>query len=323
MGDADNTIRCLVWGVHSQLPLFQAATEVDDFVINLVGGPLPEDTRELSEALDVTPLDDLRTGLLSNEWDVAWLAAPGCLDADLRQLIRGLDRPVATSTPPADSVQNLMSETEEGQRATFIPLMRLGRPFRGAEQVLENFGVKHSGHIEMIAGGDGVTSASLLYDAMDLAFGLFGMPDNLFAARAGEGAVTRDSQIPLNGHLVVSLRYPNRCAAAVSIAEGGGQWSRRIVVLGEGGRLIVSDDGVEWLSSDGDVLDAGRGQTTNLPAAGEVAAHHLKRLAIDREPTDEIDQSLETSCLCEAVRLSCITGQAEDPAHVLRMLRKP
>jgi hypothetical protein len=275
----------------------------------------------LAKTLSASRVDDLRAALLAQDYDIAWLLTPGCLDADTRKVIHDLDRPVATSTPPAGSVQDMIAEPRNGRLARFVPLMRLGRPFRGAEQALENFGACYSGHVEMIAGCDGVTSASLLYDAMDLVHGLFGMPDNLFAARAGEGPISRTGSTPLDGHIVVSLRYPNRCAAAVSIAEGGGRWSRRVVILGEGGRLIVSDDGVEWLSTEGDVLDAGRGQTTDLPSAGLVAGHHLKRLASDREPVDEIDTCLETLCLCESVRLSCITGQVEDPGHVARMLR--
>ena len=120
----------------------------------------------------------------------------------------------------------------------------------------------------------------------------------------------------------MSLRYPNCSAAAISIAEGGGKWSRRAALLGEGGRLIVSDDGVEWLSSEGEILDAGRGQTTDIPSAGEVAAHHLKRIALQREPVDEVDPTLDTLCLCEAVRLSCVTGQVEDPGRIAKMLQR-
>ncbi|MCH2133406.1 MAG: hypothetical protein MK116_06625 [Phycisphaerales bacterium] len=313
-------VRCLAWGTLSQLLMMEAAAALDGLEITLAGCPVPDESRELAESLEAERVDDLRAALLRDDWDVAWLTAPGCLDADIRRLIRELDRPVATSTQPADSVQVLVGEPDTPQRARFIPLMRHGRPFRGAEQVLENFGARHSAHIEMIAGCDGVTSSSLLYDAMDLVHGVFGMPDNLFAARAGVTAMTNDG--PIDGHIVVSLRYPDRCAAAVSIAEGGGQWSRRVAILGEGGRLIVSDDGVEWLSADGDVLDAGRGQTTNIPTAGEVAGHHLKRLALNREPIDEIDMSLDALCLCEAVRLSCVTGQVEDPARIARMLRR-
>ena len=322
MSDADPAIRCLAWGIEPQRSLLQAATTVEGFSITLAGCPDPQDGTALASALDAENAPDLRTALLRDDWDVAWLTAPGALDSTIRRTIRELDRPVATSTPPADSIQDLMSEPQEGPRARFIPLMRLGRPYRGAEQALESFGAKHSAHLEMIAGHEGVTSASMLYDAMDLTFGLLGMPDNLFAARAGGDSPGRTDRLPVDGHIVVSLRYPNRCAAAVSIAQGGGQWSRRLAVLGEGGRIIVSDDGVEWISSEGDILDAGRGQTTDVPAAGEVAAHHLKRLATQREPLDDPDTSFETLCLCEAVRLSCTTGQAEDPGRIAHMFRK-
>ncbi|MDG2094224.1 MAG: hypothetical protein P8J89_03020 [Phycisphaerales bacterium] len=315
-------VRCLAWGIGSQQTLIKTASTVEGIDVVLAGSPTSDESREFAKAADAEQVDDLRAALLRDDWDVAWLIAPGCLDGDIRRVIRGLDKPVATSTPPADTVQIIASEDPAASNTHFLPLMRLGRPYRGAEQILESFGPVTSAHVEMIAGMDGVTSASLLYDAMDLVNGLFGMPDNLFAARAGEGMPPADATTPLNGHIVVSLRYPNCAAAAVSIAEGGGQWSRRIALLGEGGRLIVSDDGVEWLSADGEILDAGRGQTTDIPTAGEVAAHHLKRLAQQSEPQDEIDKTIATLCLCEAVRLSCITGQVEDPGRIAKMLQR-
>ena len=317
-----NTIRCMAWGIESQRMLLETANAVEGFEIVLAGAPSKDASSVLAEGLGAERIDDLRAALLRDDWDVAWLTAPGCLDANVRRVIRNIDKPVATSTPPADTVQEIVSEDPAASTAHFLPLMRLGRPYRGAEQILESFGAVNSAHVEMIAGTDGVTSASLLFDAMDLVNGLFGMPDNLFAARAGEGLPPSDASTPLTGHIVVSLRYPNRAAAAVSIAEGGGKWSRRIALLGEGGRLIVSDDGVEWLSSDGEILDAGRGQTTDIPSAGEVAAHHLKRLAQQSEPLDDINQTIATLCLCEAVRLSCLTGQVADPARIAKMLQR-
>ncbi len=315
-------VRCLAWGTALQQSLVKDANAVDGIDVVLAGSPTSDDSRHFAQAAEAERVDDLRAALLSEDWDVAWLMAPGCLDADIRRVIRGLDRPVATSTPPADNVQVIASEDPLESNTHFLPLMRFGRPYRGAEQILESFGAVTSAHVEMIAGMDGVTSASLLFDAMDLVNGLFGMPDNLFAARAGEGMPPTDATTPLTGHIVVSLRYPNCAAAAVSIAEGGGQWSRRIALLGDGGRLIVSDDGVEWLSAEGEILDAGRGQTTDIPSAGEVAAHHLKRLAQHSEPQDEVDQTIPTLCLCEAVRLSCITGQVEDPGRIAKMLQR-
>jgi len=314
--------RCLIWATGGQADLIRAAGDVEGLSIHLAGCPETEDGRSLAESLGAERIDDLRSALIRDDWDVAWLLAPGCLDEDIRRIIRDITRPVATSTPPADAVQDIFSEDSGSRTARFIPLMRHGRPFRGAEQILESFGTLQSAHVEMIAGTDGVTSASLLFDAMDLIHGLFGMPDNLFAARAGQGMPPRDPKVPLTGHIVVSLRYPNCSAAAVSIAEGGGKWSRRVAILGEGGRLIVSDDGVEWLSSEGEILDAGRGQTTDIPSAGEVAGHHLKRIAMQREPVDEVDSTFETLCLCEAVRLSCVTGQVEDPGRIAKMLQR-
>ena len=318
----NSPVRCLAWGVESQQSLIRTANAVDGIEVVLAGSPSPDESREFAKAADAERIDDLRAALLRDDWDVAWLIAPGCLDTDIRRVIQGLDKPVATSTPPSDTVQVIASEDPTGSITHFLPLMRFGRPYRGAEQILESFGTVNSAHVEMIAGMDGVTSASLLFDAMDLVNGLFGMPDNLFAARAGEGMPAPDASTPLTGHIVISLRYPKCAAAAVSIAEGGGKWSRRIALLGEGGRLIVSDDGVEWLSAEGEILDAGRGQTTDIPSAGEVAAHHLKRLAQQREPLDEVNQTIATLCLCEAVRLSCITGQVEDPGRIVKMLQR-
>ena len=142
-----------------------------------------------------------------------------------------------------------------------------------------------------------------------------GTPDEIWAAHAGSLPVSPDPTVERSGHLTAAMRFGTERAASITVSDGGGTWIRRIVILGEGGRIIVTDEGVSWTDPDGKAQEAP--PTEGQANAGELAGWHLRRIAAGGD-TPTI--SLNAAIVLESARLSCLTRQVEDPQHVRNML---
>jgi hypothetical protein len=199
--------------------------------------------------------------------------------------------------------------------AHFIPLLRGGAAFQAASTALEGFGLVHCVHVSATAGDHQTSLASLALDAFDLVTHLLGEPDEIWAGHAGALPVSADPTVERSGHLTAAMRFGNDRAASITVSDGGGTWVRRAVILGEGGRIIVTDEGVSWTDPEGRSQEAP--PTEGQANAGELAGWHLRRLAAGKPPPPI---SLEAAVALESARLSCLTRQVEDPTHVRNMI---
>ncbi|MDP7069795.1 MAG: hypothetical protein QF561_00420 [Phycisphaerales bacterium] len=311
--------RLAIWAADNQLRLLERAVAgptadvvlepvivgcqdrqaADTFAHQLGGAASTNDVREVLQA----------------DADIAWLAAPRMLDTDTRSMARGAAMPVATSAPPPAALADLLSEPDGGMPAVFIPLLRSGEAFRAASSALEDFGAVHCIHVSSTAGDHQTSRAALALDAFDLVTHLMGAPDEIWAAHAGLLPISPDPTVERSGHLTAAMRFGQERAASVTVSDGGGTWIRRVVILGEGGRIIVTDEGVSWTDPDGAALEAP--PTEGQANAGELAGWHLRRMATGGD-TPAI--SLNAAIVLETARLSCLTRQVEDPEHVRNML---
>ena len=310
--------RLAMWAHPNQTRLLERALaegpKGDRLEAVLVGCPDDHGAMELGAALHAPVCTDLRE-VLQSDADVVWLAAPRTLDADARELVRGATMPVATSAPPPAALNDLLGEPDGGMPAVFIPLLRGGAAFQSAAAALENFGTVHCVHVSATAGDHQTSRSSLALDAFDLVTHLLGEPDEIWAAHAGPLPVSTDPTIERSGHLTAAMRFGPERAASITVSDGGGTWVRRVVILGEGGRLIVTDEGVSWTDPEGVSQEAP--PTEGQANAGELAGWHLRRLAAGR---DVPRISLEAAVVLESARLSCLTRQVEDPQHVRNMI---
>ena len=310
--------RLAIWAHPNQTHLLERALaegpKGDRLEAVLVGCADEHGAAALGAALDAASCTDLRE-VLHAEVDVVWLAAPRTLDADARGLVRAAAMPVATSAPPPAALSDLLSEPDGGMPAIFIPLLRGGAAFQAAAAALENFGTVHCVHVSSTAGDHQTSRASLALDAFDLVTHLLGEPDEIWAAHAGPLPITPDPTVERSGHLTAAMRFGTERAASITVSDGGGAWVRRAVILGEGGRLIVTDEGVSWTDPGGVSQEAP--PTEGQANAGELAGWHLRRLAAGREISRI---SLEAAVVLESARLSCLTRQVEDPQHIRNMI---
>jgi hypothetical protein len=280
----------------------------------------------MSAALAVPRVDDLRQAVLREDVDVLWLAAPQRIEAGQRRLIREVGRPVVSSEPRPVAVADLLMNPQESKTTHFVPLFRHSPGYRGAMEMIEEFGRPHCAAVEFhSAGGEGTLFARL-FDAVDVLEALCGPAETIDAALAGApgaGGAVPESLEHLHGHLTANLRFADDCCAGLVVSDAAGSWRRRLTLLFRTGRLAITDTGSEFTTADGGGVESHPDEPT--PRPGALVGMQITRL-LERRDGSAITPPPDTTrllVLCEAARLSCLTGQGETPARLLEMLSKP
>ena len=305
-----NPVKIIAWADANQLEVLQRALASGLIDVIGIGSPDPDDGIALSKALKVEQVKDLRSALHGTDHDIAWIAARDALDTAARSAIRTSERPVASSTLPPDPVLELLAEPDDGLPAHLVPMMRQAPGYIAAAGALEGFGRIECVHISMTSGQEQSSPWARLYDAMDLVVHMLGEPDEVFAAHAGPRPLQADGLAGIAGHFSVAARFPNQSTATMVVSDGGGSWDRRMLILGDEGRLIVNDHGAEWTHVDG-ARDESGASSDEPVGAGVLVAQQLQRIVEDvmePEPPGTRGRVLK---LCESARISCLTGQAE------------
>lgn len=225
------------------------------------------------------------------------------------------------------------------------PLLRLSRAVRDAADVLEQFGHIRTILIEAWCGHGQGSLGARLFDAMDCVVSYFGVPEQvdstyIWPARGrtlhhASGETLRG----LRGDLTANLRFADGRAAAIAISDHGARWSRSLTLIGDGGRLRITDDalmgtgagtgGFTWLSADGASVDTSRssgprrkrGQTERSDEAlVDAFADQLVRLLDSRIPPPAPTDYAGVLAAAGAAMLSARTGEAESSQTILRMV---
>jgi hypothetical protein len=204
---------------------------------------------------------------------------------------------------------------------------------RAAADVLTHLGPLHTVGVEFVSGrGEGSLGARL-FDAMETVTSLLGDAESVDAAYVwpGRGKIVHptvgESLRGLSGIMTANLRFPNGRAASVLVGDhavGCGRWSRRVTIVGEGGRVVVRDDGFELFAADG------RGHDRSAPVllcddgaslAAAVIADQLRR-SVEHAPAlvSPTDYARVLSATGAAL-LSARTGEVESPETIQRMAR--
>jgi predicted dehydrogenase len=303
---------CAVWANVNQQQLLRNTFNGTSLTCTSIGCADTTARTSLASALEAQPCDDLRQMLHSNEVDVIWLSAPNVLTAELRSVITNTQTSVATSAPCSEGFN---PELYADSQTHFIPLLRGGESFHNAAGCLDVLGPVQCMHYVATAGDHQTSLRALLFDAADLILHLIGMPDEVFAGHAGS-TLTADPAAELAGHLTATMRFANGCTASMTVSDGGGTWVRRATLLGDGGRMIWTDDDVRWTSADGSVHEEELNPSDAGETAGSLSRWHLLRIIEGKLPPQP---NASAALLCEAIRLSCVTGQIEEPNHVASM----
>ncbi|MCH2149410.1 MAG: hypothetical protein MK095_08255 [Phycisphaerales bacterium] len=301
--------KVIAWADSNQLQVLKDASACGAIELVGIGAPDGNEAIELSDALGIPRLDDLRAALISPDHDIAWIAAQDALDADARSAIRTASRPVATSTMPSDSILDVL---EEGDLpAHMAPTMREVDGYLAANGALEQLGQVECVHVSMICRTGQSSLLARLYDAMDMVHHLLGNPDEVFAVHAGPHPLQTDTVASTSGHFSVAMRYSNRASATIMVSDHGGDWDRQVLVLGEHGKLMIDDRDSEWIHSDGTWAPRGTLSADAPLGVGGLIAEQLARIVEGIPEPDPPGTGNHVLRLCETARLSCLTGEAE------------
>ena len=230
-----------------------------------------------------------------------------------------------------------------GGWARTIPLMRHSRAMREAADVLEQFGHIRTVVIESWCGPGQGSLGSRVFDAIESVVSILGVPEQVHASYVwpvrGRGlhAAAGETLRGLSGDMTANLRFADGRTASLALSDRASRWSRTVTLIGDGGRLRITDDGpaglgtgtggFSWLSADGATADASRTPrkkrgTDERPdeALVDAVADQLSRLLDPRTPTPSPTDSAGVLAAAGAALLSARTGEAESPETILRMV---
>ncbi len=312
--------RVIAWAEPGLEALIRDAVGAGGFELVAVGSPDTGAAAALSESLSVPRAGELKEAVRRHDAEVLWLAVPVQLQTDECRLIRAADLLAISSEPPADSVA-ARPDAAQTAAARFVPLMRYSPGYRAAGSALDQFGERRCVSVVMTCRQGSGSLFARLYDAMDVIGQLAGEPEWLEAALSSPMGTAPQRLSLLRGHLTANLRFfDDRCACATA-SDRGGRWWRQVTILGEGGCLRIDDQGFEWISAEGETVDAHREPAA--PSPGALVVDHLRQLLGRRGAPGPPADDTRILALCEAARLSCRTAAAEAPRKIMEMLARP
>jgi len=230
-----------------------------------------------------------------------------------------------------------------GGWARTLPLMRVSRAMRDAADVLEQFGHVRTVLIEGWSGPGQGSLGARVFDALDCVISLLGVPEQIHATYVwpirGRGLhqAAGETLRGLSGDLTANLRFADGRTAAVALSDRAARWSRTVTLIGDGGRLRITDDGAAgvgtgtggfaWLTADGAGVDASRPPRKKRgmeerpdEALVDAVADQLARLLDARTPAPSPTDTTGVLAAAGAALLSARTGEAELPETILRMV---
>lgn len=251
-----------------------------------------------------------------------------------------------TDSAAADAMD---SAGPESSWPMLVPLFRAGKTMPDLTDSLEEFGPIRTIHFESLGLSVECSLGARLLDAMDTIRSLVGEPEEIYAthvptlglARAALPKSALDSLRDLSGTLSMNMRFSDGRAASVLASDAAGEWMRSLTLLGDpnhakGGRLRITDVSLDWIGSDGAVLERTKKRRTIGPIGppplftpaspspmssaidvfAEALSQNGRRRAKSLPPMSQVGVLAMTG----AALLSARTGQPESPITIRRMV---
>lgn len=289
------------------------------FEIAGVASPSTAHDQVMAIALAAPRVSDLREAALRGEADAVWLAADAPAEPDLLRHLAEASVPVVSSEPQPGGLADMVARGAD-TISTLVPLMQRAPLFDTMLEVLDQFGERSCFTLSMCCTPAEGSLLARLFDACDLVERLFGTPQKVDAAFVPADGSTEIGETLRGhrGHLTANLRFAGDHCAALTVSNAAGRWFRGGAIIGRGGTLRFSDAGFDWYGSSGDHLESQVVETAPDAASLTAAAIHAGVRDPASRPTADVKR---TVALCEAIRLSCRTGQGEPPQRILELLR--
>jgi len=286
----------VAWIAPEQITLLTDVVKVAGLHLLAVGTSNQSEINAIATTMKAEPCNDIRT--MATHYDDAALliGEPGAYDVSLCELFRQRIMPAVTTTPLSGNMNLLVQEAGLPPAAMFVPLMRRSAGFGEALDDIEQFGKPTSANCTMFCSPIEGTLWARLFDAMDFINGLFGTPESVHAFH--HGGKVPDEPSDLQGHMTVNLQFQQQRCATLHLSDQA-TWKRETCMIGNGRTLLINDGGA-------------------TPAAA--IANGIISMLTEQPQTTTADAP-RVLALCEAARLSCLTGSLERPSRVLEMLQ--
>jgi hypothetical protein len=322
MGVDQNGVRVACWVGETLLPAFRALT-ADDRVHVVTMGGTDAVTRDVAAELNLAHVDDPRQLAATAEVEAIVLMDPERrLSADELTAILSAaqDRPLLSMATRPSGLAAFLEEASplsgSGPLPLPVPWFRGLRRGRRLLEAMETFGTPFSASVEVSGPrADGLLATRLL-DSFDLLSTWFGLPAFVDAA-AVRPPGTADAA---PDRLFVIARYLDGRVASVTAGADGGRHQRSVTLTGQGGRLRLVDDGIDWSDAEGAIVEF---QTSSPPRDLDLAddlAESIEAIVRRLVPMRPAEATLDLLAVCEACMLSARTGEPEAIDRVRRML---
>lgn len=329
--------RAVVWTSPERVETVREIVRGAGVRLVAAGGPDSKNVGQVAADLAAQACSDLRQALTEFDTDLILLASPGDFGAvedreDAAYALKAHQRGVKVMTlepVPASALEMTAgrwdsSPLSASETIRFVPIARATRAFGIALDALEHFGAVRSMSVTSVCRSSHGSLGARAFGAIELVQTLMGTPETVDAAAVGPAqphgfaGQARDSLRGLAGDLSATMRFADGRVASLFCSDQAGAWTRRAILLGEGGRIEVDDGTCRWVRPDGSVEEDFSAGTK--PTGPTVIAESVRRLiAADLAPMAPLDESAVLAT-AQAALLSTRTAQPESPATALRML---
>jgi hypothetical protein len=279
----------VVWIAPEQAELLREVVSASKMKLVAIGTTNQSDLPALGDAFKVETCSDIRSLATTYDDAILWIAEPQAYEVSLSEVLRHRPLQTVTTTPLSGSMDALVDEAGKTPAAKFIPLMRRSASYSEAQDDIEQFGQPISAHCTMTCSSVEGTLWARLFDAMDFIHGLFGPPEVVQAFLHSNRVPEEPSD--LRGHMSVNLQFQHNRVATLLLSDQS-SWKRETLMINEDHSLTFGD-----------------GETTPAKLIAD-SIHSCETTSADAP---------RVLALCEAARLSCLTGASERPSRVLEM----
>ncbi len=279
----------VAWIAPEQAILVKDVAKAAKLNLVAVGTTNQSDLPALGGTLKTETCSDIRSLATNHDDAILWIAEPQAFEVSLCELLRHRSTQTVTTTPLTGAMDALVDESGKSPAAKFIPLMRRSASYGEAQDDIEQFGQPISAHCTMTCSSIEGTLWSRLFDAMDFIHELFGPPEIVQAFLHSKKIPDEPSD--LRGHMTVNMQFQHSRVATLLLSDQS-DWKRELQIISHDHALTFGDGGtaVAQLIADG--------------------IHSTEATSADAP---------RVLALCEAARLSCLTGSPEQPSRVLDM----
>ena len=300
----------------------------DRLEIVRAGGPPNHDIRPLMDIANHRSGDDLRQ-MIHQDQDASVLLLASMEDispAVVKQAMT-LGMQVITLAPLTvdfEGSTELFKGAPLEHRADLAPAFARSTGWRQAANPTEPIGAVRLITVTQFGSRESCSLYARLADAWRTVLQIGGMPQSITACLSPVDDAQPDTLRQLTGTLSVQARL-GQGAAVLQLSDQSSPHDRRVEVVGELGRLHVSDLGYELFNQAGAPVDEGD-SALRLPADyALLAAEDIRRLIDQPEPSLSAHERsvIEAQVLacCLTTMLSTRTDQPEIPGKWLEMYK--